>query len=108
MRPVVVVVIPEGLDQLPGVLEVDKLVFVEALVADPVVEILDVAILGRPAWVGEAMVDQMIVSPAFHGQTGKLGPIVGEQAARPASQASHANQDSGHSRTGQGDVGCDP
>ena len=73
MWPELVVIIPEGLDQFPGVLEVDQLVFVEAFVAELAVEAFDVAVLGGFAWGDEAMrrLEEM--------ESGKVKGIPGEQ-----------------------------
>lgn len=57
MRTVQVVVIAEGVDQLAGVVEVEELVFVEALVAELAVEAFDIAVLRRLAWRDEAVMD---------------------------------------------------
>ena len=64
MRAELVVVFAEGFDQIAGVREVDKLVFVEALIAELAVEAFDVAVLGGFAWGDEAVGDLAIVGPA--------------------------------------------
>ena len=82
MRPVLIIVFAEGFEQFPRVSEIDKLVFVEALVAQLSIEALAVAILRRFAGSDEAMRHLAIVRPALQGQAGKLRPVVGEDAAR--------------------------
>ena len=108
MRPVVVVVIAEGFDQITGMVEVEELVFVEAFVAELAVEALDVGVLGGFSRGDEAMLDLALMGPAFQGQAGKLRPVVGEQAGRPASQFGDAVEHPRHPRTGQRGVGLDP
>jgi hypothetical protein len=52
-----VVLLPGGFDLCTGMLEVEELVFVEALVAQLAIEALDVGVLGGFARSDEAMLD---------------------------------------------------
>ena len=103
-----VVIFAEGFDQISGVLEVDKLVFVEALVAELPVEALDVAVLGGFSGRDEAVLDLAVVCPALQRQAGELGSVVGDQAAGPSAQFGHIVQHPCHPRTRQRRVGLDP
>ena len=64
VRPELVIVFAEGFDQFAGGRQVDKFVFVEALIAELPVEAFDVAVLGGFAWGDEAVGDLAIVGPA--------------------------------------------
>lgn len=108
MGSCLVVVIPEGIEQIPGVLEVDKLVFVEALVAELAVEAFDVTVLGRLARGDEAMRYLALVGPTFQRQAGKLGSVVGEQTAGPAAPLGDPVQHAGDPGAGQRGIGLDP
>ena len=108
VRPVVIVVIAEGFDQITGVGQVEELVFVEAFVAELTVEALDVGVLGGFPWRDEAMLDLAIMGPTFQSQAGKLRPVVGEQARWPAPQFGDAVEHPRYPWTGQRGVGLDP
>src|SRR5579863_4641494 len=82
VRTCLVIIFAEGLYLFLGVFEVDKLLFVQALIAELSVKALDVAVLGGFPWGDEAVLDLVIVRPALERQARKLRAVVGEDAAR--------------------------
>jgi hypothetical protein len=75
VRSVLIIVVAEGLDAFPRVLEINKLVFIEALVAQLAIEAFDEAVLRRFPRRDEAMRDVMVVRPAFERQASKPRPL---------------------------------
>jgi hypothetical protein len=65
VRAGLVIIFTEGLYLFFGVFKVDKLLFVQALIAELAVEALDEAVLGGFPWGDEAMLDLAIVGPAL-------------------------------------------
>lgn len=104
MRPVLIIVFTEGCDDLPSMVEVDKLVFVEHLA----VEAFDEAVLGRFTRRDEAVADLMVMRPALQRQACKLRAVGGEQTGRPAAQLRDVIEGACDSRTGQRVVDLDP
>ena len=70
---------PGSSRSVPGVVEVDKFVFVEAFVAELPVEAFDVTVLRRFAACDNAVGDLPLVRPTFHRQARKFRPVVRDQ-----------------------------
>lgn len=108
VRTGLVVVVPEGVEQFPGVVEGDELVFVEALVAELAVEAFDVAVLGRLARGDEAISHLAFVSPVLQRPTCKLRPVIRKQTAGPPAPLRDPIQHTGRTGAGQRGVGLNP
>ena len=74
-----VVILTEGFDEVAGVAQVNKQVFVEALITELAVEAFDIGVLRRLARSNKAMPDIVIVAPALERNAGKLRAVVSQQ-----------------------------
>lgn len=61
---------------VPGVGEVEEHVDIEAFVAESLVEALNEAVLGRPAWPDEVQLHAVLVRPDVHGTAAELRAVV--------------------------------
>ena len=108
MWPQVVIVLAEGFEDLPCVVDIEEQVFVEALVAELAVEAFVERVLSGFPRRDEAMVDFAVMGPSLQGDAGKLGPIVGQQTGGPSAQFYEVIEDSGDPGPGKRGVGLDP
>ncbi len=74
--PEVIAILPPVFDLLPGFLERQEPMGVEALVAETAVEGLDERVVGRLARPREIQCDLLLVGPAIHRQRREFRPVV--------------------------------
>ena len=102
-----VVVPPEFLDLVPGIVESHKPVLVEALVTKLTVEALDNAILDRLSRPDEIQPNPMAIGPRIECSAGKLGSVVHHQADGLATLLDGPFQDPCDPLTGQRGIDFD-
>jgi hypothetical protein len=88
VRASLVVVCPPFFDDLASVSEGEEPVFVQALVAQPAVEALDVGVLDGLAGIDEAQANTVLIGPLVEGLAGQLGAVVESISAGAAPRSS--------------------
>ena len=83
-----IVVVPPIFDDFAGLPDAGELVLVEALLAVPAVEALDVGVLGRLAWVDEAELYPMIIGPSVAHTSAEFRAVVDDQDIRISAPSS--------------------
>ena len=84
MRSVLVVVVPPFFDARPGVAHGQEPGSVEALLAKPAIERLDVGVVGRFAGAGEVELDLVEIGSLVEQPAGEFRAIVDPDASRLA------------------------
>ena len=93
----VLVVVPPPVSQdLPGLAETDEPVVVQALVAQPPVEALDVGVLGRLARIDQQVPDVVSGRLGEKGPARELRPAIGADRFRVAPEQGPPIQDARH------------
>lgn len=80
MGPVIVVVVPQKFDLLPGIFEAEKPVDVQAFIAEAAIERLDERIVGGLAWPAERELHSMLVRPLVQCFADELAAVIGLDA----------------------------
>ena len=93
MGPDGIVVHAPGLDDLARVRQAEEPVLVQALVAEPAVETLDVGMLIRLARVNEVQPNAAGVGPRIERPADELGPIVPAEWRSAAGEAASLVRD---------------
>jgi hypothetical protein len=84
VRPHLVVVLPPGFDDLAGLIQTDKPMLVQTLVAELAVEALHVGVLHRLARPDEVQLHTAPIGPLIQCLTGELWPVVDHDHLRQA------------------------
>ena len=84
MGPLAVVLLAPGCQSTPDIVQRPEPACVEALVAQPAVEALDVAVLHRAARLDVHQADLPVFGPADHAPRGELRPVVRAHVLGPA------------------------
>src|SRR5688572_13386643 len=80
---------------------------VQALVAEPAVEALDVGVLDRLAGPDEVQLDAALVCPGVQHLAGELGTVVADDAFGQAAYLRDRGEDLRHAETAEGGVDLD-
>src|SRR5438552_165451 len=87
VRTLAVVLAPPARQGAPYIVERTEPARVQALVAQPAVEALDMSVLHRPAGLDVYQPDLPVLGPTQHAPRGELRAVVRAQVLRPAAFA---------------------
>src|SRR6202051_1553910 len=73
-----VVIDPPAFDGLPRIVQSEKPVFVEVLLAELAMEAFDVAVLHRPSWCDEVQCNLVLIGPLVQSLRGELRAVIND------------------------------
>lgn len=94
MRPILIVINPPLVNQLPRMGQVSKQMFVQTFIPKLTVETLDIAILRRFPRLYQFEFNAMLISPLVQRLTGKLRPLISSHSFRIALEGCNTVQGS--------------
>jgi len=82
--PIFVIVLPPTFDLVPGIIQAEEPVLVEAFLPEPTVEGLDIGIVCRLPWPGKVQRNVIPISSEIDVLRDKFWPVVHPYRPRPA------------------------
>src|SRR5450631_3075659 len=96
MRPFPIVLDAPRFDLVPRIVECKENVFIQAFVAQPCIEALDVRVLNRLARFDELQPYTMLICPLGECRTAQLGTVIRLNRQRQSARSAQSLQDPGN------------